>query len=552
MEMKSHADKQGVYRLPDSLPDDLARLRQLTVQFKQGSIDAAKYKAFRVPQGVYEQRESGAYMLRVRLPAGMILPHQMRTLAKASLTYGDGVLHVTSRQDIQIHRVSLDSIDPALTTLSEVGLSTKGGGGNTVRNITGCCAAGVCPKEVFDVTPHVVALTELLVADPLSYQLPRKYKIALSGCGKDCAGATVNDLGLVAKRREGVEGFTVYVGGGMGARSRVAVLLEEFIPASEAYLVAEAVKRVFDKHGDRTNRHKARLRFLIEETGLDAFRKLYAKELKDLRRSSASRPAPRAVPRPPPPVASDTTSPSERTEDFRRWQETSVTPQRQAGYHVVEVPLFLGDIDAEKLHGLADVVERHGECALRATQRQNLLLRWVPGDALAELYHELSALGLSAGAPRILRNMVACAGASTCRLGICLSRELAKAIMRELTRSGLDLQDDFGELEVFISGCPNACARHPIAPIGFFGTARRVEGRSVPHYVLQLGGRAEEGKTQLARGRQKIPARSIPAFLVDFLKGYRASPQFPDFYAFLEADGRKMAEQLHAPLRAKR
>ncbi|MGE5611548.1 MAG: hypothetical protein ACM359_20020, partial [Bacillota bacterium] len=229
----------SLYQLPASLSDDLEQLRQIIEQFKTGAIPAARFQAFRVPQGIYEQRESGTYMLRVRLPAGMFLPQQMRAMAEVAKKYGNGTLHLTSRQDIQVHRVPLDNIYPAMAELAEGGLSTKGGGGNTVRNIAACYQAGVCPKEVFDVTPHVIGLTEFMLPDPLSYQLPRKYKIAFSGCSQDCAGATINDLGFISKSRDGVEGFAVYVAGGMGASSRVGTLLEEFIPTGDACRVAE-------------------------------------------------------------------------------------------------------------------------------------------------------------------------------------------------------------------------------------------------------------------------------------------------------------------------
>ncbi len=266
---------ETIFRLPETHAEDLAAFKEETERFKKGAVSPAKYRSFRVPQGVYEQREEGRFMLRVRLTAGAVLPDQMRALAVIARKYGNGVLHVTSRQDIQVHSVSLDSIHPALVALYHAGLSTKGGGGNTVRNITACYDAGVCTRECFDVTPYAVGLTEFLLVDPLSFQLPRKYKIAFSGCPQDCAGATVNDLGLIAKRRGDESGFAVYLAGGMGARSRVADLFEEFVPAVRIHLTAEAVKRVFDKHGNRKNKHKAMLRFLIEQMGLERFRTLY-------------------------------------------------------------------------------------------------------------------------------------------------------------------------------------------------------------------------------------------------------------------------------------
>lgn len=542
MSAETNTTPKSLYRMPEGLQQDLAQLREIVAQFKAGAIPASEFQAFRVTLGIYEQREAGTYMLRARLPAGMLLPEHMRAAANVASTQGDGTLHFTSRQDLQVHGVSLDRIYPAAAALAEAGLSTKGGGGNTVRNVAACHQAGVCPLEVFDITPHVIAVTEFLLPDPLSFQLPRKYKLAFSGCSKDCAGATVSDLGFIAKRREGVDGFAVYVGGGMGAHSRVGTLLEEFIPASQTCATAEAVKRVFDKHGNRKNRHRARLRFLVEELGLDAFRDLYRKELAQLH---VVPPAPRAVSvHEPIPTVHAGGSPAQDLLAFAQWRNTNVTPQRQTGYHTVEICPPLGVIQADTLLRLADVVDSYGERMLRATNGQNIVLRWVPESELPTLHRKLSVLGLTVGEPGNLRRLVTCTGASTCRLGICLSRGLAKAITDALAKSGLDLTDGTDDLGVHISGCPNACGRHPIAQIGFFGGARRVNGCLVPHYVLQLGGHVEEGKTVLATGAQAIPARNIPAFLVEFLRAFQASPQHPDFAAFLEAGGRDVAARL--------
>ena len=204
---------QSTYRLPDSLAADIEKLGELIEQVKSGALTPERFRAVRVPMGVYEQRESGTFMLRVRLPAGGLPPDPMRALADVATRFGNGLLHVTTRQDIQVHRVGLDAIHPALVALREAGLATKGGGGNTVRNITACPHSGVCANEAFDVAPYAVALTEFLLPDPLSFQLPRKYKIAFSGCSRDCAGATVADLGFIARRRDGGPGFAVYVGG---------------------------------------------------------------------------------------------------------------------------------------------------------------------------------------------------------------------------------------------------------------------------------------------------------------------------------------------------
>ena len=506
-------------------------------QFARGDITAGRFRAYRVPQGIYEQRESGKYMLRVRLPAGIILAHQMRAVAEVSSKYGNGTLHVTTRQDIQVHRVSLEGIYPALYYLFQAGLSTKGGGGNTVRNITSCFDAGVCAREAFDVSPHVLALTEALLADPLSYELPRKYKISFSGCSQDCASATVSDVGFIAKTRDGRPGFSVWAGGGMGANSRVGNLLEEFIPIFEVWQVAEGVKRVFDKHGNRKNKNKARLRFLVDKIGHKQFRKLYEEEIKNLREEPSGFTAPPAPTIDSPQPADSLNFQSERNGNGM------LIPQKQPGYFMVQIPLILGDIEAPVFQALAEIIEHYGERCLHTTQQQNLVVRWIAESDLPALKQQLGRLNLGGAKPAILRDMVACAGASTCRLGICLSRGLAQALIEAFSGSGLDLAG-LGNLKINISGCPNACGRHPVSQIGLFGVARRVEQRLVPYYTLQLGGKLEEGSTRLAGSVCTIASKNVPVFLSTFLQEFQRSDQHPDFEAFLDNGGKKLAEEL--------
>ena len=548
---------QSTYELPSTLAADLEKLREQTGRFASGEISATEYRSFRVPQGVYEQRQDGTFMLRVRLPAGGVLPHQMRKLADVARRFGSGRLHVTTRQDIQVHDVSLENIHPALLELYSAGLSSKGGGGNTVRNIIACPDAGVCAEEIFDVTPHAIALTEFMLSDPTSFRLPRKYKIALSGCAADCVGATVNDLGLIARQGKDGFGFAVYAGGGMGPHARVAQLLEEFVPAGEVHLVAEAVKRVFDKHGNRRNKHKARLRYLVEEKGFEKFKELYRAELSLVRQEAP--PAPRVrelhcgtdrlrtkADHPTGAKAGPKCKESSPSDGFDAWRASNACAQKQKGHYLVHIPVFLGDLPADTVEKLADVADLHGEGMIRATPSQNFVIRWVPEADLPGLHQALSDLGLAGpGTPRspVVRELIACTGAATCRLGYCLSQELAKASRDALEQADLDL-DDAVDLRLYMNGCPNSCGRHPIASIGLFGSARRVNDRLVPHYVVQLGGRLGRGQTRLAEGKDPVPARKIPAFLVDVLRAFRESDQYPDFDAYLDAGGRESAGRI--------
>jgi sulfite reductase (ferredoxin) len=540
--MKNNSNDAWPMRVSGDLPVELDALEKSIERFMAGAVSEAEFRVIRVPQGIYEQRESGTYMLRVRNTAGGVLAAQLRRLGEVAAKWGNGLLHVTTRQEFQVHRVPLDSIMPALRSLAVAGLSSRGGGGNTVRNITACCDSGVCPSELFDVAPYAIATTERLLADPLSLQLPRKYKIAFAACERDCSGATVHDAGFIARRRNSVDGFAVYVGGGMGGKSRLSSLLHEFVPATEALNIAEAIKRVFDKNGDRKNKHLARLRFLVERIGLDAFRKLYEKELAEVRASS-----PPPVEFRPFPVREPLTESEQAVQQgsaaFVRWYRNNVSPQKQTGFFLVHIPLELGDLPATAAAALAAIVVAHGDGVLYATQSQNAVLRWIAGSELAALFEELDALGLAEPLPPVLRNLVSCAGASTCRLGICLSRGLAGAVRQELRSSEQDLEA-LGDLTLHISGCPNSCGRHPIGNIGLSGATRRVDGQLVPYYSVQLGGRVTEGKSRFGTNVGAVPARNVPAFLSELLAAWRASEDASEFHQFIDNDGKQIAKDL--------
>jgi len=531
------------WRLPETLGADLQRLEERWHAVSAGQLTPAEFRAFRVPFGVYEQRQNGSFMLRVRLPAGIMTAAQGRALAHVSQRFGSGRLHVTTRQDIQIHDVTFAALLPALRELLAAGLATRGGGGNTVRNITTCAETGVCVDELFNVGPYAIALTEAMLGQANSDQLPRKFKVAVSGCDRDCAHAAVNDVGLIAKRVGGVDGFTVLCGGGLGAKSRVADVLVDLVPASEVHLTVESIKRVFDRRGNRRNRHKARLRFLIEEMGIDAFRA--ATRVERVALDGAIEP--NMAVRPPvlpaggghaaPALESlGTTPPTPPSSavEFDRWRKLNVFRQRQPGYSGVRLPLRLGDIDATILDQLADVA-LSGDGSIHTTSSQSLALHFIHERALATAHARLAALGLATAAPPLFRKLVACAGATTCRLGITQSRGLATAMVDSLTASGLDL--DAADVALCVSGCPNACSGHPVAQLGFVGAARRLEGRLVPHYVVQLGGRVTNGSARLATGSRALPARNVPAFVTDLMREFRSAKAYPDFDAFLAATG---------------
>ena len=259
------------YSLPVQLEEEIDRLEELIHKFKKGEVTAVELKAHRVPFGVYEQREPDTYMMRVRCAAGSVSPLQLEQIAGIASRHTTSDIHITSRQELQIHYIKLDDIIPLVRALKKIGLATRGGGGNTIRNVTACPLSGVCPDEVFDVRSHAVGISEHLLAQATSYNLPRKFKIAFSGCCRDCAGCLLNDLGFIAREKSGRKGFQAFVGGGMGASSAIGGLLEEFIPESELGYCVNAVKNVYYRMGDRKDRHHNRLRFLLETVNIDGF-----------------------------------------------------------------------------------------------------------------------------------------------------------------------------------------------------------------------------------------------------------------------------------------
>ena len=504
-----------VLQIPESIKKDTQRYRQKVADLLSGYSSADAFRGYRVPRGIYEQRQSGEFMVRVRIAAGLVSPEQLERLALLSRTYGNGVLHVTTRQDIQIHRVKIEHTADVMEGLLEAGLSPRGGGGNTVRNITSCPRAGICTNEAFDVRPYAIALAEYLLDFESSFNLPRKFKVVFSGCSADCALACVADLGFFAKSKDRAKGFSVYAGGGLGSNSRVAVKIEEFIEAGEIFNVAEAVKRLFDEHGDRTNKHRARLRYVLKRLGETEFVRLYRKHLAEVGKEKLNTPAIREINLPLNTSRAKNTEPGFQLDgQYERWKETSVLKEKTPGEFTVQIRLQLGDIAADDLEAVAAVARSLGEGMVRTAQSQDLLLCRVPEADLPAVYAQLQGLHadvVSSSGPKL----VACAGASTCRLGLCRSRGLTKAITAELEKT--DWPIEFSSQAIRISGCPNSCGQHYISAIGLQGRAKRVGGKLVPCYVVLAGGFASQGQARLAEPVGIVPARNVPALISGLL-----------------------------------
>jgi sulfite reductase (ferredoxin) len=523
------------YEIPVSLPGELDELESLIAKYRAGTLDAASLKARRVPFGCYEQRKDGTYMVRARTTGGALTPAQLRTIAEVCERYGSDAIHVTTRQEFQVHEVALENVIAVMRELLAAGLATRGGGGNTVRNIMVSPDAGVSPDEVFDPTPYAVALTSRLIGEPDSWVLPRKFKITFSNSDKDTAYAQFNDLGLIAKINDDVKGFKVYVAGGMGTKPEVAHLLHEFIPATDTYLVAEAAKRVFDKNGNRKNKHAARLRFLWNSLGEERFRELYQSELEELRRQH---PPAFAVNEEPAPLTTPSFAPVGVTApEFESWKRRYAMVQRQPGLYSILVPVFLGNLETKDAIALASFLSSFGHDVVRATLGQNLRLRNIPEAYLGNVYQLVSTFSELSSAPSLLANSIACTGADTCKLGICLPKGALRVIARKLAKSGLDA-DQLADFKLNLSGCPNTCGQHMVADLGFYGMVARKGQRMYPAYGIVAGAVVDDGKARLAKSIDRVSARDLPDFIVDLLRTYlEKKPRFRSFDAYIDAEG---------------
>lgn len=518
------------YEIPSNLPAELAELDGHISEFRQGRLDAAALKAHRVPFGCYEQRQDGTYMVRIRTTGGALSPRQLGCIAQISARYGASSLHVTTRQEFQIHDLALEDVTTVMRDLLAVGLASRGGGGNTVRNIMVSPEAGIGLDEVFDPSPYAFALTSRLIAEGDSWLLPRKLKIAFSNSPADTAFAQFNDVGFIARILDHEPGFRVYVAGGMGGKPEVGHLLHDFVPAADVYLVAEAVKRLFDKHGNRKKRNAARLRFLWNSAGEAGFRALYEAELKNLRAES---PAPLLIEDFPTAQRQPDLAPlAVGTADFVEWKSRFVSAQRQSGLFSVLVPLFLGNMKNEDALRLAGFLEPFGPQTIRATFGQNLRLRNIPEAYLGNVWSVLSGIGSLSGTPAMLANAVSCTGADTCQLGICLSKGALTAVLDSLAKSGLPL-DEVPDFRLHVSGCPNTCGQHLLADLGFFGNAGSKGQRMYPAYAVVVGSRLIDGQARFARQIARVSAHDLPFFVRDvvalWLERKAAHPSFADY-----------------------
>ncbi|MBL8954777.1 MAG: nitrite/sulfite reductase [Myxococcaceae bacterium] len=525
----------GRARLSFAREADVDKFVAMLGQFEKGEIGPDEWRAFRLVQGAYGQRQEGDLsMLRIKIPQGILTAAQLRAVAGSARQYSRGFGHITTRQCIQLHFLKLHEVEHVMRICADAGITTREACGNSVRNITCCPWAGVSKEEPFDVTPYAEALTRFLLRHPLSGTLPRKFKIAFEGCNHDHAYTSIHDLGFTARVQDGKRGFRLTVGGGTAILCTDGSVLYDFLPVERICEVAEAVVRIFHERGDRKRRQAARLKFLVRSMGWEAFKAEFHRVLAESKAPLELDPPVEGAPtwRRLDAPSLDVLAAKVRAGKLKgpgiapvldpklevdptvlaRWRRSNVTPQKQAGFSSVLVTVPLGDLSSEQMEALADLSAAHGDGSVRVTVDQNVLFRWVPDDQVDALYRGLSAAGLHLPDAQTPADVTSCPGAESCKLAVTQSRGLGRTI-GEFMRSRTDLVDLAKDLVIKMSGCPNGCGQHHIAGIGFQGSVRKLGTRAVPQYFVMVGGGSDAKGAHFGRIAAKIPARRVTAAL---------------------------------------
>ncbi|NLE89293.1 MAG: nitrite/sulfite reductase [Myxococcales bacterium] len=489
-------------------------------------------------------------MQRIKIPFGKLTAQQLEVLCDLAEEYSDQILHVTTRQDIQLHFVHIEDTPDLMRRLAAVGITTREACGNSVRNITACPYAGVCRGETFDVTPYANAIMFFLLGHDDTQDFGRKFKIAFSGCKESACGLTnFHDVGCIARVKDGRRGFQYYVGGGLGAVPQAAFLLEEFVPEEELFPLTQAVCRVFGKLGEKQNRSRARLKFLVKKLGIEEFRRLVLEERENLR------PDPRWTAflddlhatdeKPLKPGSALPTGPL--PEGYEAWAQHNVKPQKQEGYSSIIVKMPLGDFTPKQGRGLADIAREFTGDSIRLTADQNAVIRWVSSSDLPAVYERLVSLELAEPGAGTLSDITSCPGTDTCKLGISSSRGLAMELRRRLAVVG-NAADD---LHVKCSGCFNSCGQHHVADIGFLGVSRVVGGRRVPHFQLVVGGEWTNNAGAYGLAIGAVPSKKVPEVVNALTEAYTAGRQGDEkFREWVERIGKRQVKALIDPFTA--
>ncbi len=580
-------------KLGDAIPAELGReidIFETEIGLrKQGKIDEKVFAETRLRRGAYGQRYDNGQrndglktqalqypsgdltkgpvtfwdapgMQRIKIPYGGLGPEQLEVLADLAEEYADGILHVTTRQDIQLHYVQIDDTPSLFRRLAAVGITTREACGNTVRNVTGCPLAGVCRDESFDITPYAKGCAKFLLGHRDTQSFGRKFKVAFSGCAQHACGlAIMHDVGAVARVKDGKRGFEFYVGGGLGSVPNQARLFDAFLPEEELLPVSQAISRVFARMGEKKNRNTARLKFLVNKLGLEEFKRIVLEErrtlpgdpawtafLEDLRVTD-EKPARAGLP----------LNGQPRTAGFDEWRKTNVTPQRQPGYAAVTVTFPLGDFTPGQSRALADLVRKYSGAPLRLTVEQNAVVRWVSEADLPAFYADLKAAGLGEPGAGSIVDITACPGTDTCKLGISSSRGLAGELRTRLAARAVTMDQAVRDLRIKVSGCFNSCGQHHISDLGFYGVSRKKGNFTVPHFQVLVGGQFQNNAGSYGLAIIAIPSKRIPEVVDRMTERFLAERQKGEsFQAWIKRTGkgkiRAMLEDLaEIPLREK-
>ena len=491
---------------------DILELGQKIAAHKNGEIEEDKFRSLRLARGVYGQRQQGVQMIRIKLPFGKVTTKQLVRIASVADKYSTGKLHITTRQDIQIHYVSLDRTPELWSELEKDDVTLREACGNTVRNVTASSIAGIDKEEPFDVAPYADLVFRYFLRKPFGQELGRKIKISFSSSDKDDAFSFIHDFGFIPKIENGRKGFKVLVGGGLGAQPFLAKVAYEFLPIDGLLPFIEASIRVFDRYGERNSRHKARMKYIISKLGIEEFLKIVEDEklavqyqdsdLKLIQQNSVKK------------FEGDIISKGEYLKSvtnfsFKKWVETNVIEQKQEGYFAVFLKVLIGNFSTIQARRLASLVSKYAEDDIRFTIDQSILLKYIKPQDLQSLYVDLRAIGLASIGYNSLADITACPGTDTCNLGISDSTTVAKVIESVV----VDEYPEFiynQDVKIKISGCMNSCGQHGLAQIGFHGSSQKVEGKTLPALqVLLGGGRVGNGVGRIAEKVIKVPSKRV-------------------------------------------
>lgn len=535
-----------MYRIPSTLNGDLDYTQSLIDQFKAGEIQAGQLKSNRVPMGIYEQRKNQHYMLRLRCAGGLVTPEQLAKIAFVGHQLSTSHLHVTTRQEIQIHNVDIEDAIPALKKLEKVGISSAGGGGNTVRNMMVDDRSGLTADEEFDVYPYVEELTSRLIAEKDSFTMPRKYKVAIDTSVATANYSYIADLGLQARIKDGQRGFRVLIAGSAASNAHTGWEVFDFLPEKDLYRAAKALKNWFHKYGNRRNRHKARMRYVFYKYGTEEAKRLYLEEFEELKKDGSIDFEAPALPlehhKPNfPPLKAPT--------DFETWKRRYAHKQTNAeglkeNLWYAYIPLRHGNNSTDFFAEVAEYLGNYGNDVIRFTKKEQIQVRNIPEEYLTNIYAFFKKLGVyQIDYPVVVTNLTCCTGADTCRLGICLPKGAIDGIAKQLLNSDLNL-DAIPDFELRMNGCTNICALATWGDLGFSGRVGRVGDDPYPAYTIWL---PVKGKHEIDLQQGYIAAKKIPAFVEDYLRDVIAEQaNYADYYDYVAKRGVNIVKELIA------